>query len=143
MHTFLETFKSLRSHQTVMEKQTRPAIPSRPRPGLSARYAVTLASALLSVLSLTFYFQLRPGVLGFQGTAASVFDKVQECAIHNLHQDLSFLDQAKPIESDEFIKRRDRLAQALSNSNIDAFVLEPGYTFQYEDFFTAGHTKGS
>ncbi|KAI2606677.1 metallopeptidase family M24 [Hypoxylon sp. NC1633] len=56
---------------------------------------------------------------------------VQKCTVENLHSDLSFLDSAKPITIDEFLERRDRLAQALESSGVDAFVLEPGYTFQY------------
>lgn len=115
-----------------MEKQTRLAPPFKQPPGISTRRAVvTGVGAILSVLSLT-YFQLRLNFAGSPQEAHSVFDRVQECAIHNLHQDLSFLDQAEPIKSDEFIERRDRLAQALSASNVDAFILEPGYTFQYE-----------
>ena len=55
---------------------------------------------------------------------------VQQCTIHNLHKDLSFLDSAVPIIGQEFIERRDRLAQALDKLGLDAFVLEPGYTFQ-------------
>ncbi|KAI1339420.1 Creatinase/aminopeptidase [Xylariaceae sp. FL0016] len=57
--------------------------------------------------------------------------RVQQCAIDNLHADLSFLDSAVPIEAEEFLERRDRLARALVASDVDAFVLEPGYTFQY------------
>jgi len=57
-------------------------------------------------------------------------NKVQQCSIDNFHQDLGFLDHAKPIEAHEFIQRRDRLAQALAQNGVDAFVLEPGYTFQ-------------
>ncbi|OTA67060.1 Prolidase/Aminopeptidase P-like protein [Hypoxylon sp. EC38] len=57
--------------------------------------------------------------------------QVQKCAINNLHADTSFLDKASPISKDEFLERRDRLAQALVASEVDAFVLEPGYTFQY------------
>lgn len=113
-----------------MEKQIQQAMPSKQRPGLSPRRAVTVAGAILAMLSVTC-IQLRPRLPGYQSASSAVFDKVQECAIHNLHQDLSFLDQAKPIEAHEFIERRDRLAQALSDSNVDAFVLEPGYTFQY------------
>ncbi|KAI1424712.1 peptidase M24, structural domain-containing protein [Xylaria sp. FL1777] len=56
---------------------------------------------------------------------------IRKCAIDNLHEDLSFLDSAKPIHTDEFFERRERLARALVASNADAFVLEPGYTFQY------------
>ncbi|KAI0835791.1 Prolidase/Aminopeptidase P-like protein [Hypoxylon sp. FL0890] len=57
--------------------------------------------------------------------------QVQKCAIENLHADTSFLDKATPIGKDEFLERRDRLARALVASEVDAFVLEPGYTFQY------------
>ncbi|KAK8110263.1 peptidase M24- structural domain-containing protein [Apiospora kogelbergensis] len=57
--------------------------------------------------------------------------KVQQCAIDNFQADLSFLDAAVPIQADEFLARRDRLARALVASGADAFVLEPGYTFQY------------
>ncbi|KAI1805082.1 Prolidase/Aminopeptidase P-like protein [Daldinia bambusicola] len=57
--------------------------------------------------------------------------RVQRCAIDNLRGDLSFLDGASPISKYEFLERRDRLARALVASDVDAFVLEPGYTFQY------------
>ncbi|OJD40774.1 xaa-pro dipeptidase [Diplodia corticola] len=56
--------------------------------------------------------------------------RVQKCSISNLHADLSFLD-VSPIAADEFIARRDNLAKALHAEGVDAFVLEPGYTFQY------------
>ncbi|KAI1458951.1 Prolidase/Aminopeptidase P-like protein [Annulohypoxylon moriforme] len=59
------------------------------------------------------------------------FSLVQQCAIKNLHKDTSFLDGASPISADEFLERRDRLARALVASEADAFVVEPGYTFQY------------
>ncbi|KAJ4861866.1 metallopeptidase family m24 domain-containing protein [Trichoderma breve] len=57
--------------------------------------------------------------------------QVQQCSINNFKSDLSFLDPAEPIQPEEFLLRRDRLAQALAANNVDAFVLEPGYTFQY------------
>ncbi|KAI0378559.1 metallopeptidase family M24 [Hypomontagnella monticulosa] len=56
---------------------------------------------------------------------------VRKCTIKGLQSDLSFLDKAVPIGTDEYLERRDRLAQALLASGADAFVLEPGYTFQY------------
>ncbi|GAB7355819.1 hypothetical protein MBLNU459_g6490t1 [Dothideomycetes sp. NU459] len=61
----------------------------------------------------------------------SQFDRVQQCSIENFHKDTYFLDNAVPITAEEFIGRRDNLAKALHVSNVDAFVLEPGYTFQY------------
>ncbi|KAF3767245.1 Creatinase/aminopeptidase [Cryphonectria parasitica EP155] len=78
---------------------------------------------------LTIPESLLPPVL--QYSSPSAVERVQNCAIKNLHQDLSFLDAARPITAPEFIERRDRLAQALAASGVDAFVLEPGYTFQY------------
>lgn len=41
------------------------------------------------------------------------------------------MQNAKPIEPEEFFNRRNTLAKALHVSGVDAFVLEPGYTFQY------------
>ncbi|KAH0351986.1 Creatinase/aminopeptidase, partial [Aureobasidium melanogenum] len=64
-------------------------------------------------------------------TTESQFDRVQQCSIDNLHKDLYFLENARPIEAQEFLDRRDNLAKALHVSGVDGFVLEPGYTFQY------------
>ncbi|KAF2218942.1 peptidase M24, structural domain-containing protein [Elsinoe ampelina] len=58
-------------------------------------------------------------------------DNALRCTTSNLQHDLSFLKHAVPISNDEFLDRRDRLANALVQSKIDAFVLEPGYTSQY------------
>lgn len=123
-----------------MEKQTFTDIahgqPRRSRPSLTSRRIVTVAGTVLAVLSLLFLsfhhgrkpsFDTEPKYKKL----SVVVEKVQKCAIDNLHKDLSFLDAAKPITAAEFIDRRDRLAQALAASDIDAFVLEPGYTFQY------------
>jgi hypothetical protein len=44
---------------------------------------------------------------------------------------LKFLDIASPLPSSEFRERRDRLAKALVADGIDAFIVEPGYTFKY------------
>lgn len=57
--------------------------------------------------------------------------KVQKCTISNLQHNTYFLDNALPIKTEEFISRRDRLAAALVEAGVDAFALEPGYTFQY------------
>src|SRR5206468_2135050 len=44
---------------------------------------------------------------------------------------LTFLESARPVTAQEFIARRNRVAHALVASNVDAFALEPGYSFQY------------
>jgi hypothetical protein len=38
---------------------------------------------------------------------------------------------ASPISLADFEERRNRLAQALVAEDVDAFVVEPGYTFKY------------
>jgi Xaa-Pro aminopeptidase len=44
---------------------------------------------------------------------------------------LKFLDSAEPPPLEEYVLRRNNLAQALVAENLDAFVVEPGYTFSY------------
>jgi Xaa-Pro aminopeptidase len=61
----------------------------------------------------------------------SPFAKSQKCSIKNFHNDLSFLHDVNPISTSEFIARRDKLGKALHAEGLDAFILEPGYTFQY------------
>lgn len=65
------------------------------------------------------------------GTAPNIA-QFQKCSIDKfLETGLGFLDSASPLPIKEFIERRDRLAQALVVDEVDAFVVEPGYTFQY------------
>lgn len=56
----------------------------------------------------------------------------QRCSINKfLDTGLKFLDSASPLPIEEFSQRRNRLAKALVVDEIDAFIVEPGYTFQY------------
>ncbi|KAK7424735.1 hypothetical protein QQX98_000313 [Neonectria punicea] len=102
------------------------AVP-KPKPKPLSRVA-TVAAAVVTTLLLLGGFHHR-----CSHSTSTVLDvaKVQQCSIDNLKADLSFLDSARPIEAEEFIDRRDRLAKALAVNGVDAFVLEPGYTFQY------------
>lgn len=113
-----------------MEKQEGITISHSRRPSVSPRHVVRVAGAVVAIflLALLNFRDAFPST----GQKLSVVDRVQKCAIKNLHNDLSFLDSAKPIAADEFIERRDRLARALAASAIDAFVVEPGYTFAYD-----------
>jgi Xaa-Pro aminopeptidase len=61
----------------------------------------------------------------------SQFERVQKCSVENFQKDTYFLDNAHPIPVEEFIGRRDKLAKMIHSSGVDAFILEPGYTFQY------------
>lgn len=60
------------------------------------------------------------------------YNDFHKCAIRKyLKTGLPFLNDLHPITFAEYIERRDRLAQALFHEGVDAFVVEPGYTFQY------------
>ncbi|ROV87346.1 hypothetical protein VMCG_10701 [Cytospora schulzeri] len=107
-------------------------IPPRSRPRVSSRSRIGIVVATFLAAFWLVWAHLDGRPLGSpQWSEMSVVDKVQKCAIDNLHKDLYFLEPAKPITAEEFISRHDRLAQALAASDMDAFVLEPGYTFQY------------
>lgn len=59
-------------------------------------------------------------------------ENFQQCAIDNLlNTGLPFLENAYPITVDDYEERRQRLAEALVAEDVDAFVVEPGYTFKY------------
>ncbi|OJJ98460.1 hypothetical protein ASPACDRAFT_44970 [Aspergillus aculeatus ATCC 16872] len=59
-------------------------------------------------------------------------DDFETCSIDNFRgTGYPFLDTAVPMTVEDFEDRRDRLAQALVADGVDAFVVEPGYTFKY------------
>lgn len=64
--------------------------------------------------------------------SSSVSDDFLSCSIKNF-QDTGypFLDGVYPITTEEFVARRQRLAQALKSDGAHAFAVEPGYTFSY------------
>ncbi|EHK44047.1 hypothetical protein TRIATDRAFT_222998 [Trichoderma atroviride IMI 206040] len=98
--------------------------PSRPR------FRISFFTTLFFLGTFSLYKTFLPSSLCSHHHHPDVA-KVQRCSITNFKSDLSFLDNAPPIQADEFLQRRDRLAQALVRNKVDAFVLEPGYTFQY------------
>lgn len=87
-------------------------------------------------LTITFSFALMVQYISTsanqsQDRPVSDIAAVQKCTISNLRKHQDFLHGVVPIEVKEFHQRRDRLAAALYDSGVDAYVLEPGYTFQY------------
>lgn len=63
---------------------------------------------------------------------SATLQSFQNCSIANIQKtNLTFLDTAQALNVSEFVGRRDRLAQALVDENVDAFVVEPGYAFSY------------
>jgi Xaa-Pro aminopeptidase len=63
---------------------------------------------------------------------SSVSDDFLSCSIKNFEETgYPFLDGVHPITTEEFVARRQRLAEALLSDGADAFAVEPGYTFSY------------
>ncbi|TLD30546.1 hypothetical protein PspLS_01841 [Pyricularia sp. CBS 133598] len=106
-----------------MEKSLHAPLRQSPSPRTST-WKSWLGAACVSALLLSAMRTWSPT------PTTGKLERVQKCAIRNLHRNTSFL-HVKPIKADEFIERRDRLAKALVADGVDAFVLEPGYTFQY------------
>ncbi|PSS28417.1 hypothetical protein M430DRAFT_15631 [Amorphotheca resinae ATCC 22711] len=104
-------------------------------PSLQLRAKRCFAAAILcaSTLFLLYrYSRLWQGSPLLWTTPEDRFVEFQECSIKNLlSTELKFLDSASPLPLDEFVQRRTRLAEALVADHVDAFVVEPGYTFQY------------
>lgn len=100
------------------------------RPPLQHAHIVAIVSLLFIILISITYSKSATELLV---TSKPPLDAAAalKCSIANVHKDLSFLVNAKPIKEGEFLERRDRLAAALLTNKIDAFVIEPGYTFQY------------
>ncbi|KAJ8068970.1 hypothetical protein OCU04_002649 [Sclerotinia nivalis] len=60
------------------------------------------------------------------------YEAFRKCSVNTfLETGLPWLETASPIVLHEFVQRRNNLAVALETDGIDAFIVEPGYTFQY------------
>lgn len=95
-------------------------------------YLWTLHTSWLKI-ELVVYSSQRNGYIGLPlKDIPPLLKNFQDCSIANLAAtNLTFLDTASPLPVSEFVNRRDRLAQALHNQGLDAFLVEPGYTFSY------------
>jgi hypothetical protein len=125
-HNDTEKGQLLPQQQAQLRLQRRQVSPCR----LFA--AAAAAAAAIYLFLPQFISILSAGTCAHHSLShASKVAKVQQCAIDNLKADTWFLDNAVPIQAEEFIQRRDRLANALVIDGVDAFVVEPGYTFQY------------
>ena len=72
------------------------------------------------------------GNVSKETSSLSPLEQFQQCSIQKmLGTGLSFLNTAVPLSLEDFEERRDRLAHALVTESVDAFVVEPGYTFKY------------
>lgn len=98
----------------------------------SSRSQKRLSFSLVIGLLLLFLLPLHINPTTIQTTLSdSPIAKAQKCSIENFHENLSFLTEVYPISTSEFISRRNNLGKALHAEGLDAFILEPGYTFQY------------
>ncbi|CAG8981734.1 hypothetical protein HYALB_00013942, partial [Hymenoscyphus albidus] len=70
--------------------------------------------------------------LNISSTPLNTVAQFQKCSIDNfVATGFPFLDSAAPLLVSEFEMRRNSLAVALEADSVDAFVVEPGYTFKY------------
>ncbi|KAJ5725003.1 uncharacterized protein N7483_006360 [Penicillium malachiteum] len=101
-----------------------------------------LAVIVVGIWMVTGYQFVQRGSTDYFGTSVSrfwlgtakhdIYSSFQQCAIENfLDTGLPFLNGVVPIQVSEYTERRDRLAEALVAEGVDAFVVEPGYTFKY------------
>ncbi|TGO10917.1 hypothetical protein BTUL_0122g00290 [Botrytis tulipae] len=101
----------------------------------SKRHAVAFTAFVI----LIFVVQLLPNFVSWQlaplmvgDIGLSRYEKFQRCSVNTfLETGLPWLETASPVVLSEFVQRRDNLAVALDSDGIDAFIVEPGYTFQY------------
>ncbi|KAL3424903.1 metallopeptidase family M24 [Phlyctema vagabunda] len=92
--------------------------------------AAALCATTCLILTSKYYNPWQPG--SFIETESTPFQKFQDCSIKNfLDTGLPFLASASPLPVKEYVERRNRLAEALVKDDVDAFLVEPGYTFQY------------
>ncbi|KAL9937521.1 hypothetical protein V8E36_003930 [Tilletia maclaganii] len=92
-----------------------------------------MALILTALLLNSFTKRARPIFTTPHPTAHSstTFDEVVACSIKGL--DKSSLDAplVEPIPFDEYVQRRDRIAHALVEEGLDAYIVEPGADFTY------------
>ncbi|EED22917.1 xaa-pro dipeptidase app, putative [Talaromyces stipitatus ATCC 10500] len=98
------------------------------------RYTWVKILILLSgtALCLNIYAEQIFGFIYLFHNEPPSLQSFQECSIRNmLSTGLYFLEDVSPPTVENFESRRNRLAHALVADGVDAFVLEPGYTFKY------------
>ncbi|KAF5877611.1 putative xaa-pro dipeptidase protein [Botrytis fragariae] len=93
--------------------------------------------AFTAFVILIFVVQLLPNFVSWPPLIIGEislprYEKFRRCSVNTfLETGLPWLETASPIALSEFVQRRDNLAVALESDGIDAFIVEPGYTFQY------------
>ncbi|KAE9379440.1 Creatinase/aminopeptidase [Stipitochalara longipes BDJ] len=102
------------------------------------RRVLTVVFLCLSITLLSaLYFDTQQPRRRFPSSshihsAPNLLTTFEACSINSfLSTGLLFLDFASPLPVSEFVTRRNNLAKALMWDGIDAFIVEPGYTFQY------------
>jgi len=136
------------------EKQKRVIVVARPQPyilRLQSRTKRCLTAAVLILCTCFILVSVPSTILNqslnftqiskynskwtppvFHSSPPSTIEEFQQCSITNLlSTGLPFLDPSSPLSVSEFVTRRQRLATALLADGIDAYIVEPGYTFQY------------
>ena len=103
------------------------------KPFLGAAAAALCCLLLLGSTLHSCWHSEKPGhVAQTASQSSSATDAFLSCSIKNFQETgYPFLNGVHPITTEEFVTRRQRLAQALISDGADAFAVEPGYTFSY------------
>ncbi|PQE17855.1 xaa-pro dipeptidase protein [Rutstroemia sp. NJR-2017a BBW] len=116
------------------EHASKQSIPRRADTQSFRNFRRLCLSAIATILLFSILF-LGPNVVPFtleHESDLSTFESFRKCSIEKfVATGLPWLDSASPISKHEFMQRRNNLAVALKAEAIDAFIIEPGYTFQY------------
>jgi len=139
MHTMS---RSDRSEKASLETLLPVSTPTPPnidkaqrlkKPFLGAAAAALCCLLLVGSTLPSCLHNKSPNPIAQTGSSStSVADNFLSCSIKNFEETgYPFLDGVHPITTDEFVSRRQRLAQALISDGADAFAVEPGYTFSY------------
>ncbi|KAH7085245.1 peptidase M24 [Paraphoma chrysanthemicola] len=106
----------------------RPAVASTTR---SKKLGFLQLLGCFSIAALFFFWNHLPNP-SISTLVSSKKHKFQKCSIDTyLATGLKFLKTAERPPLEEYILRRNNLAKALVADGVDAFVVEPGYTFSY------------
>ncbi|PQE05094.1 Xaa-pro dipeptidase protein [Rutstroemia sp. NJR-2017a BVV2] len=116
------------------ERTSKQSIPRRGSTK-SFRNFLRLCLSTIATILLSSILFLGPNVVPFtleHEDDLSPFESFRKCSIEKfIATGLRWLDGVSPISKHEFMQRRNNLAVALKAEGIDAFIIEPGYTFQY------------
>ncbi|KAK0548576.1 hypothetical protein OC846_002230 [Tilletia horrida] len=99
----------------------------------SERFTVCCRLLILALLSYVLFFSSHLSHHGDrqERDMAQKLDVFNKCSIQGFDKSALKAPLVEPIPFDEFVHRRDRMAAALAEEGLDAYIIEPGSDFSY------------